>query len=40
MIKQDNCSKKDNMIMKYANKFILNMVLGDPTTCVYQLFLY
>ena len=32
-------SKEDNMIMKYSNEFILNMVLGDPTTCVYQ-FIY
>ena len=24
------------MKIKYANYFILNMGLGDPTTCVYQ----
>ena len=26
--------------MKYENGFIHNMVLGDPTTSVYQIFVY
>ena len=27
--------KKDNIKTQYAKKFIQNLVLGDPTTCVY-----
>ena len=33
----DNHSKEEHIKIKYANEFIQNMVLGDPTTCVYQL---
>ena len=28
------------MKVQYANEFIQNMVLGDPTTCVYQFIFY
>ena len=30
-------SKEENMKIQYANKFILNMGSGDPTTCVHRL---
>ena len=33
----DNHSKEEHIKIKHANEFIQNMVLGDPTTCVYQL---
>ena len=36
VFKKQNHSKEDSMKIKYAKYFILNMGLGDPTTCVYQ----
>ena len=35
MLKKENCSKENNMKMKYENESILNMGLGDPKTRVY-----
>ena len=32
-----NHSTEENMKIKHANKFIQNIALVDPTTCVYQL---
>ena len=37
VLKKQNNSKEYNMKIKYANYFIINMGLGDPTTYVYQL---
>ena len=31
-----NKSKEENMKIEYANELIINMELGDPTTCIYQ----
>ena len=36
ILMEHNHSKEGKMEIKYANEFIQNMVLGDPTTCVYQ----
>ena len=33
--KNDN-SKEEDIKIKHSNEFIVNMGLGDPTTCVYQ----
>ena len=38
ILMEHNHSKEGKMEIKYANEFIQNMVLGDPTTCVYQFF--
>ena len=32
-------SKENNMKIQYANEFVQNLGMGDPTTCVYQ-FIY
>ena len=34
--KNQNHSKEDSMKIKYAKYLILNMGLGDTTTCAYQ----
>ena len=33
---KEKYSKEENMKIQYSNEFIQNMVLGYPTTCVYQ----
>ena len=35
----DNHSKEYNMKIRYANKFVKNLGICDPTTCVYK-FIY
>ena len=30
-------SKENNIIIQYANKFVQQLGMGDPTTCVYQI---
>ena len=35
LMKQKNY-KEEKTRIEYANKFIKNMVLGEPTTCFYQ----
>ena len=37
-LKKKNHYKYYNTKIQYANKLILEMPLGDPTTCVYQFF--
>ena len=37
--KQGDHSKENNMEIQYANEFVEQLGMGDPTTCVYQ-FIY
>ena len=40
MCKKRISFKINNIKIKYANKFVQKLGMGDPTTCVYQLILY